>query len=177
MGFRFADHATAMVAIASFTLGACVTVAATSAAAPTATEKSTKDQRSSSCGAGEAEKAARTSVIALADAPEQVAPSGKAKIRHLARGENAYLGHLEMQAGAAVPEHRDATEEYIHVLEGTGTLTIDDQSYELKPGTTVFMPANAKVSYQNGDEKMVAIQVFAGPGPSAKYEGWNSPAP
>ena len=32
--------------------------------------------------------------------------------------------------GAAVPEHRDATEEYIYVLEGSGRMVIDGKTYD-----------------------------------------------
>ncbi|MEZ4475584.1 MAG: cupin domain-containing protein [bacterium] len=108
----------------------------------------------------------------LAAAPAFMAPSGKATIRHLARGQQAYVGRLEMDAGAAVPEHADATEEYIHVLEGEGVITIDGKASPVKAGDTVFMKANARVSYQNGPAKMVALQVFAGPAPADKYEQW-----
>lgn len=97
---------------------------------------------------------------------------GKARIDILARGQNAFVGRLTLRGGAAVPEHRDATEEYIHVLEGTGTLTMDGKAYEVGPGSTIYMPAKAQVSYVNGPKTMVAIQVFAGPEPAAKYDGW-----
>jgi quercetin dioxygenase-like cupin family protein len=64
------------------------------------------------------------------------------------------------------------TEEYIHVLRGTGTITIDGIQHEIAPGTTIYMPANARVSFDNGDEPMTAIQVFAGPAPADKYDAW-----
>lgn len=109
----------------------------------------------------------------IAAAERRAAPTGTAEITLLARGANAFLGRLEMVAGAAVPEHRDPTEEYIHVLEGTGTIWIDDVESRVEPGTTIFMPANARVRFQNGpDARMVAIQVFAGPEPAAKYDAW-----
>ena len=101
-----------------------------------------------------------------------MAPNGRARVTILARGLEAFVGRLEMDAGAAVPEHRDATEEYIHVLEGSGTITIDDVEHPLAAGDTVYMPANAKVSFQNGDAPLVGLQVFAGPEPAAKYEAW-----
>ncbi|PRQ00583.1 hypothetical protein ENSA7_60780 [Enhygromyxa salina] len=116
--------------------------------------------------------AAKATVVALALAPSFTAPNGKATVAHLALGQNAYLGRLRMDAGAAVPVHRDPTEEYIHVLEGTGTMTIDGETHAIAPGTTIYMPANAEVSYQNGDQEMVALQVFAGPEPVAKYQAW-----
>jgi quercetin dioxygenase-like cupin family protein len=99
-----------------------------------------------------------------------------ADIHVLARGENAFLGKLEMAPGGAVPEHRDATEEYIHILEGGGEFTIDGQTHTVGPGTTIYMPANALVSFKNGPARLVAIQVFAGPGPAVKYDAW-TPVP
>lgn len=111
-------------------------------------------------------------VIPREAAEHRKAPSGKADVWLLARGDNAFLGRLTMEAGARVPEHADPTEEYIHVLEGRGRITIDGVHHEVKPGTTIYMPAGAKVSYENGDSAFVGIQVFAGPGPADKYDQW-----
>ena len=109
-----------------------------------------------------------------AKVPVLWAPSGKASIRHLAKGKNAYIGLLRMAANGKVPEHRDTDEEYIYVLEGAGQLTIDGRKYPIGPGTTIFMPAGAKVSYVNGAKPLVALQVFAGPKSAAKYRSWKT---
>lgn len=101
-----------------------------------------------------------------------VASHGKARVTPLAEGSNAWIGRLEIAPGAAVPEHRDPTEEYIHVLSGSGTMWIDDKKHEVGPGSTVFMPAKAKVRFTNGKTSMTALQVFAGPAPAAKYSAW-----
>ena len=111
-------------------------------------------------------------VRAFDAAPLKTSPNGKSTVRLLAQGQNAFLGKLEMQPGASVPENEDPTDEYIHVISGHGTLTMDGKEYAIEPGTTIYMPAHVKVSYQNGDEPLVAIQVFAGPGPAAKYDAW-----
>lgn len=115
-------------------------------------------------------------VIAHADVQPRLAPNGKARVYPYARGHNAFIGRLELEPGAAVPEHRDPTEEYIVVLEGAGTMHIDDVEYAVAPGAAIFMPAHAKVRFQNGDARMVALQIFAGPEPAAKYDAW-TPAP
>ncbi|MEX1361869.1 MAG: cupin domain-containing protein, partial [Nannocystaceae bacterium] len=109
-------------------------------------------------------------------AEQRDAPNGTARVTILARGVNAFIARLQMDPGATVPEHRDATEEYIHVLEGSGTIVIDEHEYALAPGSTVYMPADAKVSFRNGDEPLVGLQVFAGPEPAAKYDAW-TPVP
>lgn len=111
-------------------------------------------------------------VVTDADAPHRKSPNGKAEVIQHATGENAFIGKLSMEPGAAVPSHRDSTEEYIYILEGSGMMTIDGKEYAVGPNTAIYMPANAEVSFQNGEEKTVALQVFAGPEPSAKYEKW-----
>lgn len=125
--------------------------------------------QSASQGARPARPAAVTS---LAAAEHRQKDGGKGDIRVLARGDNAFLGRLELAPGGKVPEHRDPTEEYIHILEGGGKFTIDGQVHEVGPGTTIFMPPGALVSFENGPAKLVAIQVFAGPEPAAKYDAW-----
>ena len=58
------------------------------------------------------------------------------------------MGLLEMQAGAKVPLHRDATEEYIHILQGSGDITINGKTTKIQKGDTVYMPANAEVTFK-----------------------------
>lgn len=111
-------------------------------------------------------------VTSLAQAEHRQKGGGAAQIWTLARGHNAFLGKLEMAPGGKVPEHRDPTEEYIHILSGGGKFMIDGQAHEVGPGTTIYMPPGALVSFENGAEPLVAIQVFAGPEPAAKYEAW-----
>ena len=149
--------------VLAFAVGACTTAAVQSAAAPEP----------------EPAKAAPwmpviSPVVIQASAVERRHPPGKddVTVSILARGEEAFLARLEMPAGGKVPLHRDATEEYIHVLEGGGTITVDGAAHEIAAGDTVYMPANAEVTFQGGDTPLVAIQVFAGPEPAAKYGGW-----
>jgi quercetin dioxygenase-like cupin family protein len=111
-------------------------------------------------------------VRTLDDAPRRAAPPGTATVALLARGHNAFLGYLEMAPGASVPVHRDRDEEYLFIIEGRGRLTIDDREYAVEPGTTVFMPSGATVTYTNGEHTLRAVQVFAGPGSAAKYDRW-----
>lgn len=122
-------------------------------------------------------KARPASVTPLERTEHRQKDGGKGDIRVLARGDNAFLGRLELAPGGKVPEHRDPTEEYIHILEGGGRFTIDGQVHEVGPGTTIYMPPGALVSFENGPAKLVAIQVFAGPEPAGKYEAWQLVAP
>jgi quercetin dioxygenase-like cupin family protein len=140
------------------------------------TEAAPAEDTATSTAATDDEAAPPAEVRALADAPRRTAPNDQAWITFLSRGRNAFLGRLEMAPGAAVPEHQDPTEEYVHVLEGTGTMVIDGEEHAVGPGSTIFMPADVTVSYQNGPARMVAIQVFAGPEPAAKYDRWTPTA-
>ena len=106
----------------------------------------------------------------------RIAPSNKADVRILAHGTHAFLGQLRMDAGAKVPAHRDASEEYIYVLQGAGRITINGQAHDIAAGTSVYMPVNAEVSFQNGDKEMIALQVFAGPESAKKYDAWRKVA-
>lgn len=101
------------------------------------------------------------------------APHGKARVTPLARGNEAFVAWLDIDAGIAIPAHRDPTEETIVVIEGSGLLTLDGVEHAIGPGSSVFMPADAEVSFQNGDAPMRVLQVFADPDPSAKYDSWS----
>ena len=114
------------------------------------------------------------SVIHVSYAMRGGPPSQKAKITHLAEGQNAYVGKLWLAPGGKVPLHRDPTEEYLYVVSGGGELTMDGKTYTLKTGHAVYMPAGAEVTFQNGPEPLVVIQVFAGPDSAKKYGKWGA---
>ena len=114
----------------------------------------------------------RAAVTSFDDTERRIAPNGKADVRVLAYGVDAFFGHLRMDGGAEVPEHRDTSEEYLYILSGKGTITIDGKAHPLKAGDSVYMPRNAKVSFKNGDGELVAIQVFADNKSASKYDAW-----
>jgi quercetin dioxygenase-like cupin family protein len=116
-------------------------------------------------------------VVHYSEAPTRTVPSGKAKMIRLAGKEegakHAFFAVVELSPGAKVPIHRDATEEYIYMLQGTGEITIDGTTHSVTVGTGVFMPANAAVSFlATGEETVRVVQFFAGQGPETKYDGW-----
>lgn len=119
----------------------------------------------------------RGGVIHAQQAQARYAPGGKAVAWRYVTGQAAYVGRLDVAPGAGVPEHRDPTEEYIYVMEGRGTIWVDGQAQEVSPGALVYMPARSLVKFQNGDQTLKAVQVFAGPGPEAKYDAWSPQAP
>lgn len=112
-------------------------------------------------------------VVHVSEVPARVAPHGRARIAPVLGGRHAFVGRIELDGGVALPAHRDPTEEFIWMLEGTGTLTLDGVTHELEPGHGVYMPAQAEVSFQAGPGPVSALQVFAGPEPAEKYGGWD----
>jgi kynurenine formamidase/quercetin dioxygenase-like cupin family protein len=103
--------------------------------------------------------------------------AGQAGIRVLTEGERAFVGLLRLAPKATVPMHRDASEEHIVVLSGSGVMTLDGRRVEVGPGTAVLMRADAEVGFENGPEPLLAVQVFAGPESAAKYESWKPVEP
>ena len=121
--------------------------------------------------------AAPHTVTQATAAPARTVGNGKATVMRLAGKEegakNAFFAVLEVSPGAKVPVHRDATEEYIYVLQGTGQITIDGTVHDVSAGFGVFMPANAEVSFVvTGTQTVRVVQFFAGQGPEAKYDSW-----
>lgn len=104
--------------------------------------------------------------------PVRTSPSGKAKIEIFGQGRNAFVGKLTLQPGAKVPVHRDASEEYLYVLSGSGKLVMAGTEHLLNPGDSVLMPAGIEVRFENGNRELVVLQVFAGIESAEKYHSW-----
>ncbi|MBW2455275.1 MAG: cupin domain-containing protein [Deltaproteobacteria bacterium] len=111
-------------------------------------------------------------VVDASQAPVLAAGHGKAWITKLATTAEAFVGIIKMAPKAAIPEHQDTAGEYVYILSGGGELTMDGKTFTIGPQSFIFMPAGVTVSFQNGNAELVALQVFAPPGPAAKYDGW-----
>ena len=48
-----------------------------------------------------------------------------------------------LEAGGHIPVHPGEAAAY-HFLEGEGTMTVDEETFEVKPGVTVVAPSGAK---------------------------------
>jgi quercetin dioxygenase-like cupin family protein len=118
-------------------------------------------------------------VVSVDAAPVRVVPSGKAKVRMMSMpGARAFVGILEMEAGAKVPVHRDADDEFVYVLEGGGALFLDGDRHDIKAGDLVTMPANAEVHFEASTEGPTRVlQVFAPADSAKKYEKWTLQTP
>ncbi|MFT5682997.1 MAG: quercetin dioxygenase-like cupin family protein [Myxococcota bacterium] len=125
-------------------------------------------------GAAVAADPVRGHVVSVDAAPLKTAPHGKASIRVLSgEAESAFVGMLSIDAGVTIPVHRDASEEFIYMIEGGGVIRIDGVESPVGPGDFVFMPANSEVTFAASDAgPSRALQVFAPTESAAKYDGW-----
>jgi quercetin dioxygenase-like cupin family protein len=99
-------------------------------------------------------------------------PAGLGEVAMLVRGGNAAIQRLTLLPGARIPENVDEAEEYVVVLSGSGTTTIAGVTHALRPGTALFIPAGVSAGAIAGEEPLVVLQVFAGPGPADKFASW-----
>ena len=111
-------------------------------------------------------------VISPAQFTRKQVGGGKAVIEIMKEGKAAFIGRLTLAPNGSVPQHRDPTEEYLIVQSGKGELTLDGIIHVIKPGDVIYMPAKAEVSFKNGSEPFVALQIFAGPSSARKYDRW-----
>ena len=80
------------------------------------------------------------------------------------RGPSSRLttGIAEMDPGALLARHHHEPEETYYVISGHGYVTVGDQEASLSPGSSVFIPSNAKHSLRcTGTETLVFLFTFA----------------
>ena len=111
-------------------------------------------------------------ILKTKEATRRQVGGGKAIIEIFKEGKQAFIGRLTLAAGASVPLHRDPTEEYLLIESGSGEITIDGVRSTVRSGDLIYMPAKAEVSYQNGNQTLIALQIFAGPTSARKYDRW-----
>ena len=58
-------------------------------------------------------------------------------------GERMIVGLMRMKAGTGAEPHSHPNEQWIYVMEGTFRATIDGKAIEAKPGSVIYIPANA----------------------------------
>ena len=64
-------------------------------------------------------------------------------------GPNFALRKFSMQKGGGMPRHMNTVEHEQYVLRGQATITIGDETHQVKTGDVVFIPEGAIHSYQN----------------------------
>lgn len=115
-------------------------------------------------------------VVPTAEAPRHVIANGKGRATLLLTPSTgataASMTLLEFQPGAEVPEHvHEASAEILYVQEGAAEMTVAGEKRRVVQGDAVYIPAGVKHSARVVSDKapFKAVQVYAGPGPEARF--------
>jgi len=75
---------------------------------------------------------------------------------------NFAFGTQQVRAGGGIPVHRHwEKEEAFHVLEGRGVLSLNDESYPIEKGTTIFIPKNTWHGFTTNEHELLLLWVMA----------------
>jgi quercetin dioxygenase-like cupin family protein len=75
---------------------------------------------------------------------------------------NLALGSQQVTRGAGIPIHRHLhMEEAFYVLEGSGTLTLDDVPHAFERGGTIFIPKNSWHGFANPDHELLLLWIVS----------------
>ncbi len=107
----------------------------------------------------------------IVDANEIEAQRGVFKGLRGPLGVSAFgINQLELPAGAEGPEHDhagDGQEEVYAVIRGSGTIRVEGEEHELRPGHFVFLSPDQKRQMAAGPDGLVWIGIG---GPAGAYE-------
>ena len=79
--------------------------------------------------------------------------------------QNQSLAEARLAPGAATtPHHHPRTEEIYYILEGTGTMTISDESRHVVPGDAIAIPPGATHTILNTGEQPLKFLCCCAPG-------------
>jgi quercetin dioxygenase-like cupin family protein len=85
-----------------------------------------------------------------------------------ALGVSAFgINELELPPGAEGPEHdhaKDGQEEVYVIVRGGGTIRVDGQEADLRPGQFVFLPADTRRQMVAGGDGLAWVGIGCQPG-------------
>ena len=65
-----------------------------------------------------------------------------------------------LAAGQELSEHAASVPASIHVVAGTGTVELDGQEHEARPGMLYYMPAGLRHAVRAGDDLVFVLTMF-----------------
>jgi quercetin dioxygenase-like cupin family protein len=78
---------------------------------------------------------------------------------------NLVLGTQQVTLAAGIPIHRHfEMDEAFYVLEGGGTVILDDVPHAFDKGATIFIPKNSWHGFKNPDHELLLLWVVTPPG-------------
>jgi quercetin dioxygenase-like cupin family protein len=99
-------------------------------------------------------------VLGVADGERLINRGGNVVIKaDPGRGsQNVSLGTQQMPPGAGIPRHRHAyMDEFIYILEGSGTFILDDERHPIEKGGTIFIPKGSWHAFENPGSDLVFL--------------------
>jgi quercetin dioxygenase-like cupin family protein len=106
--------------------------------------------------------------------PQQLFAGYLARAVH---GEGLTFAVVEIEPGAALPEHHHENEQLGMVLRGSMTFRVGDEVRELGPGGIWRIPPNVPHSASGGPDGAVALDVFTPPREDWKALDADEPQP
>lgn len=72
------------------------------------------------------------------------------------------LGTQQVTAGAGIPIHRHlAMDEAFYVLEGSGTVRLNEEQHSFEKGGTIFIPKNCWHGFANPEHELLLLWIMA----------------
>jgi quercetin dioxygenase-like cupin family protein len=90
--------------------------------------------------------------------------------------DNVALGTQQVMAGSGISIHRHfAMDESFYVLDGSGTLLLDDVRHSFERGATIFIPRNSWHGFENPDHELLLLWIVSPPGLEGLFRELCSP--
>ena len=103
-------------------------------------------------------------VLGANDGEHMFQPSGEVvvKIDPTRGSKDLCLGTQLMPRGAGVPRHRHAYwDEHIYVLDGNGTILLEEERVPIEKGATIFIPKGSWHGFENPDSELFLLWAAA----------------
>ena len=98
---------------------------------------------------------------------EATTPARGIHSQTISRGDGVELVLFAFAAGEALSEHTSSRPAIIHVLAGSGEITLDGVAHEAQPGTWARMPANCRHGITARTPLVMALYLLPATSPDA----------
>lgn len=76
--------------------------------------------------------------------------------------DNLALGTQQVTCGAGIPVHRHLSmDESFYVLNGAGTVSLNEVPHAFEKGATIFIPRNTWHGFENPDHELLLLWIAA----------------
>ncbi len=79
------------------------------------------------------------------------------------RAESLSLGLYVLPAGSVDPQQPHDEDEVYYVVSGSARLTTGTEDRDVKPGTSIFVPAGLEHRFHSIEENLIILVVFVPP--------------